>query len=553
MARCSNNECNLDTYAEFDECILHCPKDDLDFFTIRSDFYNSLEEYAARNKHNEFCHFNGIHFPKADVQSTINYTKILATLKQIHFDNCHFYTSYLDMGKPEFFFQDCCFHEDWTIRNYKLLKNEDDVIYQNCTFLKKVHTYLPEHTGQYTYDYSQFDYTCTFKNDITLYRSLFKLSPFNGNQNNYKSNTFFKLLIDKCEFNVFEIYLQNQKNGEIEITSSNINTKLKIRSEETGDYEEQRSHKSKLKKLKIVDCIVSDNAYIRIGYLDADEFILSNLRNPQSSELNIGDCHFNSFTLSNFRNIGRFKLYKINVFRNESGRLFQIDNTSIGDTDFQSIRLTSFSTVRLFDNIFSNIRYTNMQWKEAIEVGEFHNDKIVEIAKKRDTYRVLKNVAHSNNDQPQSLLFYSKEMQHHKDLTIKDKCKSTSFDRYYLKDIFCINNGGWIKEGRLSDIITLIFNEKTNSFGLDWWQPIKLILLFSLLFYFLLLLSLNTDNATLYWKNYFVFLNPAHAVEFIAENKWTGYSYFIDFSFRIIEGLLLYQTIVAFRKFTKKS
>ena len=111
---------------------------------------------------------------------------------------------------------------------------------------------------------------------------------------------------------------------------------------------------------------------------------------------------------------------------------------------------------------------------------------------------------------------------------------------------------GWMKEGRLSDIITLLFNEKTNNFGLNWWQPIKLLLLLSLVSYASLLFSLNTDNTIVLWKNIFVFINPAHSVEFIAKGCWTGVSFFIDFTYRIIEGLLIYQTIVAFRKFSKK-
>lgn len=556
MSVCSNTKCSLNTYSEFEECILHCSKKELDFFTIRSDFYNALENYVADKKidSNSFCHFIGIAFPKPDFQSTINYIRVLKSLKQIHFYNCHFYTSHLDLNRPEFFFQGCYFHENWTLYNYKLLKNIDDVIYQSCKFFKKVDTYTPDDTDTwlYKYDNSQFDYTCTFKSDIEFYRALFVLSPFNGNQNNYKDNTFNKLLIEKCEFNVFEIHLQNQVNGEIELKNSTIKSKLKIRSEESGSYEEQQKNKAKLKKLKIIDCHAGNKAYLRIGYLEIGEFILSNLRNPQNSELNIGDCHFNNFSLSNFRNIGRFKLYKINVSGDEKGSLFQIDNTSIGEADFQAICLTSFSTVRLFDNIFSNIHYTNMQWKEVVEVGQFNDDGITEIAKKRDTYRVLKNVAQNNNDQPQALLFYAKEMNHHKNLIIENRCRRSDLYKYHLKDFFCTSIYDQMKEGRLSDIVTLIFNEKTNNYGLNWWQPVKLLLLLSLIFYTLLLLSLNTDNTAVFLKNIFVFINPAHGTEFIAKGCWTGATYFIDFTYRVIEGLLIYQTIVGFRKFTKK-
>jgi len=283
-----------------------------------------------------------------------------------------------------------------------------------------------------------------------------------------------------------------------------------------------------------------------------DNFEISNLRNPQNAELNIGDCHFNTYILSNFRNIGKFKLYKINVFGSEKGNLFQIDNTSIGDTDFQAICLTSFKIVRLFDNIFSNIHYTNMQWKESVEVGQYHDSGITQIAKKRDTYRVLKNVAHDNNDQQQALIFYTKEMQHHKALTLESRCHKKDFKRFFVKDILCSHNNGWLKDGRAQDILTLFFNEKTNNFGLDWWQPIKLIIISSVIFYYFFLLSLDVGDTSIYWKNIFEFINPTHSIEFIAKGKWTAYSYSIDFIYRIFEGTLIYQTVVAFRKFSKK-
>ena len=256
--------------------------------------------------------------------------------------------------------------------------------------------------------------------------------------------------------------------------------------------------------------------------------------------------------IRNFRNIGRFKLYKINVTPSDKGTLFQIDNTSIGNADFQTVCLTSFLTVKLFDNILVGINYTNMQWKEEIEVGECNGVDITEIAKKRDTYRVLKNVAHSNEDQPQALLFYAKEMQYHKDLTIKNRCSRNIYKRNYPQDILCKNEYEWLKKGRLTDILTLLFNEKTNNFGLNWWRPIYLLVTISVVLYSCLLFSFSDGYSYEYWKNIFEFINPAHSTKFINEYHWTTFSYFIDFLYRILEGLLIYQTIVAFRKYSRK-
>ncbi len=50
MSLCSSAECNNKTHGDFEECILHCTKEALDFFTIRSDFYNALEKYVEEKK-----------------------------------------------------------------------------------------------------------------------------------------------------------------------------------------------------------------------------------------------------------------------------------------------------------------------------------------------------------------------------------------------------------------------------------------------------------------------------------------------------------------------
>lgn len=180
MSICSINECNLDVYDGYDECILHCSKRGLDFFKIRFDFYHSLEDYVAKNSidGNGFCHFFGIVFPKPDIQSKINYAKILNTLKEIHFDNCHFFTSYIESSDPEFFFQSCIFYERWRVFNAPILKNVNGVLYQNCIFHKEVSSYS-EDDGKYVID-SQLFNDCEFKKSIEFGNVEFKSPIFNN-------------------------------------------------------------------------------------------------------------------------------------------------------------------------------------------------------------------------------------------------------------------------------------------------------------------------------------------------------------------------------------
>ncbi len=180
MSVCSHHECNLSSYKDYDKCILHCSKQKLDFFKIRSDFYNALEKYVAENTidSNGFCYFFGVAFPKPDIQSLINYAKILNTLKQIHFDNCHFFTSYIESSDPELFFQDCIFHERWSIFNAPVLKNVNGVLYQNCIFHEEISSYS-EDDGKYVID-SQLFNDCEFKRSIEFESVEFKSPIFNN-------------------------------------------------------------------------------------------------------------------------------------------------------------------------------------------------------------------------------------------------------------------------------------------------------------------------------------------------------------------------------------
>jgi len=212
MSTCGHAKCNLDAYKDLDECILHCSKERLDFFTIRSKFYNALNSYVENNKNgdHEFCYFSEIAFPKADIQSDINYIKILETLEQIHFHNCHFFTSYIDLSDPEFFFQDCVFHDMWSVYNAPVLGNDSGVLYQNCTFHKEVSSYS-EGDGKYVID-SQLFNNCEFQIGIEFGGVEFKAPIFNNSDDmdlNIKSFHLIdctlkdKFILNRCNIESF--------------------------------------------------------------------------------------------------------------------------------------------------------------------------------------------------------------------------------------------------------------------------------------------------------------------------------------------------------------
>lgn len=573
--KCSVNGCDLFSHTYYAECILHCEKCCQQTNEEKGMFRDKLRAYIYQKKKGTYVCISEIHFPDLDFQRISDGIQKNITLT---FDKCYFYNVKFEL-ENEVLFKHCHFWNFWNLFNYNS-QGTDSVIYFSCTFeydVEFIPTIPTMPTSDVTFDKDlsalQF-HSCIFKGQLTINEAIIKKNIFAGTGSNNYPNVFgSKISFNDCTFkNNQEFYLSHNDKTDFLFNGCYFGKKLKIRSVEEGDYEKQQNNKAKLKSLKLINCNAAESDYLRIGFLEVTNFELSNLRLPQNAELNIGDCHFKNFKLTNFRNIGKFKLYKINILKNEyshkkainnkfrfrkptlyqwkcersqpplyelfkneytpeeekPNKLFQIDNTSIGKTDFQSINLSSFKEVKMFDNIFTEVDYTNVQWEREIEVGQFGTSEKTEIAKKRDTYRTLKNVMIRNNDQQEALVFYTQEMKEHRKITLK-------------------NNG------LLSiDRITLAFNYWTNEFGLNWRRPVWVLIIFSIVFYGLLLYSFSDGYNSEYWQNFFEFLNPTHKTEFIAGECWGFWSYAIDFSFRIFEGLFIYQTIQAFRKYSRK-
>ena len=337
----------------------------------------------------------------------------------------------------------------------------------------------------------------------------------------------------------FTLYIEAADTATIMFLHCHIASKFKIRNPEMeyANYEEEQRNKAKVHQIIFSNCsIASDEAgklpYLRVGFLDVDVFLLKDLRIPKDAEVNIGDCRFNSFVMSNIRNLGKLKLYKINMLENETVNdgAFRLDNTSIGDADFQSVDLSSFATRVIFDNILAGLKYSNVLLEPKgtdIEVDQF-GDPEEEVIKKRDTYRVLKNVALYNNDSVYAFSFYAKEMKYHRK-AIKYTDKPFSLER-----------------------IILALNYVTSNFGQNWALPLGWIFGLGFVSYAGLLYSLNLSLSDCNnWAQFPLFFSPIHETEFISNCDWGFLAYTIDFLFRVVEGSLIYQAIQAFRRYTR--
>ena len=371
---------------------------------------------------------------------------------------------------------------------------------------------------------------CTFSNGIILSNVTFQQSLI------FDSVSFTGTLkISGCTFQTLEIVSPEVK--EIELVGNTFLEKFKLSITEGEQYENIQilygingtQHKKALKKacikkLAFMENKIEKGALIRFGYLNVGKCCISNIRNPIDSEINIGDCNFTKFAILNLRNAGKFRIYRIN---DEEKKMkytsLVLQDSSFGDSEFQSVDFSQYERAFVTDCLFTDLKYNRLKWHKDIKTQKTHPDE-----RERETYRILKNVAQQNNDAPQAIEFYAKEMKSYSEV---------------------LQNS----EGRCLDKIILWFNHLTNKFGLNWFFPILWILALGAVLYVSLLHSLSLDIGDgNNWGEFFVFLIPTHRLEFIGEGCWTYHTYLVDFLFRVIEAPLIYQAIVAFRKFTRK-
>ncbi len=312
----------------------------------------------------------------------------------------------------------------------------------------------------------------------------------------------------------------------IDINNSHFNKRVKI------------SFNSKDKKIiwNLWELIFCSNTIsnLRVWHSKISKFEINNLKNPPNSEINLGNLIIDEFYISNIRNLWKFRIYNINYSKkNNTRKLININNSSLWDSEFQNVNLNSFSTIVIYDNLLTDLKYTWISWWYMINV-----DKNDNYWKLRNTYRTLKDVAEKNNDNITALKFYSWEM--------------NAYKMYLIKK--------WFKNNKL-DLTIIWFNEFSSNFWLNFIKPLFLIIIINIFFIFTIML----------FSNDFIFTKPSfwnfnNFVWYIS--RWFNITNWLNWIFKmeIDNGLLdlliliknifiwtfLYQLIQAFRKFTRK-
>ncbi len=216
--KCLANECENPAFKEMDRCALHCEKGDYsqdrrsqllaDFYNLfirylSDELFNSehsvtnkftkrdFESFAKEGQYNdeiiinilrkESVFLDEIIFPSYKGRDSFDYTKLLRLFKSIHFNCCDFSCTSLKLGGVEVFFQDCTFHNRWSLFDYKVLANIHDVTYQTCVFKKDVSVCTPDNE-RYVITNNQFDFSCVFKEKLSIENTDISAALFSSRQ-----------------------------------------------------------------------------------------------------------------------------------------------------------------------------------------------------------------------------------------------------------------------------------------------------------------------------------------------------------------------------------
>lgn len=261
---CSNDECKKDVFEHRDECVLHCEKERYSedrYKGVLSSFYDALVDYVVElalksrpeavnpeilkenliqgNGSDEvinFCAtselaFTEIFFPGHDERDSYNYLNLLKKLKGAWFIRCKFTAGSIDTPNLEVFFDECEFWLYWSITPLKVLDNVNNVLFQNCKFLKGVSLSKGDERSKHQFDVQLFE-NCIFEQELSFRDVKLKSRVFNN------TNTDFlkidKLIIENCEIDE-KFILNKLKINSLLIKNSTFNSKVEFKGNEIDE------------------------------------------------------------------------------------------------------------------------------------------------------------------------------------------------------------------------------------------------------------------------------------------------------------------------------
>jgi hypothetical protein len=323
---------------------------------------------------------------------------------------------------------------------------------------------------------------------------------------------------------------------------------------------------AQLKKLYIRDGEFKENLVIDTNLIPIEEVEMI-LSRRFDGGLSFENCQITSCSITGenkngnigFKNCTFIKLilnelynYGVLNFTSCSGlnkSRFVIRSTNLGRTHFFNMFLDTFNKVDIKSSVLTEIVLSNVRWFKDDKLNK--RDQVLTVndhTQKREIYRQIKYALEKQGDKANALVFKAREMKALMNEMFADKKNS---DRNWCDRVIL-----WIGQ--------------TNDFGQNWWRPVYLYLIIAFLLYGLLALRVNNNldffafqnlnfyqnalsNITENLPSFFKLLNPTHSLEKVFE-EYDGQDTLvsiIDYVLKIVTAFFIYQTIAAFRKYTK--
>lgn len=369
--KCTFKKCQL-TPIRNGKCVLHCKKFDYstDYNTslLLTDFYNELIRYLVNNKNqsrflpstneekswkDQDAYFYNIKFPERNSRDTFDYFKILKKTKSIHFDNCEFSNFGFNTLNLKMFYQECIFHNKWTVYNTPLLNNYNNCLYQDCLFKNEVDLSLEGHDDK---PHSIFR-DCNFLNTLSIEQPKIENILFNNNKKNLKINEL------KIKNTIFEKKL----------ILNNIN--IKILNTENVSFNE----KFEFKQNKIKSFYIFNTNFYKI--FDAYE------------------THFDKYVSEKciFSDFSGFERCEFNK-----------ENKEIATFEYVTyLGFVNFRNASFYGGL--NLENTNLK-----EPPNFLKVKIESDNTNRETFRIIKNAFDKSGNHIEANKYFSREMKEYK-------------------------------------------------------------------------------------------------------------------------------------------
>ncbi|MCB9262550.1 MAG: hypothetical protein H6607_09270 [Flavobacteriales bacterium] len=274
--------------------------------------------------------------------------------------------------------------------------------------------------------------------------------------------------------------------------------------------------------------------------LTINDSILNSLSLTGTAEgkVTIENTRINNIYIHDYNSLNETFLYNISPYLKASKfeiRKSNMDNTWFDNIDFNSYKILSFYRTR-----FAKASFTSCN---------FPSDNLT-----FEKFKTLKNI-HYPDQKPQN---YFKD-QYETFLQLR-KSLENSGNYYEAQKLGAISKESLRKIAGLSywDKFILWVSRYSNNHGLSIKGPFVCILIFSIIFYIIYLMSLGRIfiSTNFDWNlvgYYFSFLDLTHKKDFLVpKTELNGWSVTMDFLNKVIVGFFIFQFISAFRKYYKK-